>query len=511
MNMMHLPVKMPDLPSYRESVDQAVSGENLRAVASSLTEPMALLGLSFLARAGDPVRKELGEMAVRAKSEYVPVVTVLSVTMDGIDAETVGGLVQGDPDNALGPYLQGTLLHVSNRASEALAAFRKAAACPELRFYDSITGEALFKALDALHLEGLDRLCALSWKTSRWADFSGAGIQPIYHALSEMARTADPATRPELAEILLTLAGHLFVTSFTNRWFAQRAVELAFMIKAELAAAASLRNGYAAAVYGLTRSMGCWPGLKEWWNKSPLELAQFLPNRIWRAFAAADPALMNAYVIGEGNANPPESERVAFEAAKERAAQAAKKLIEAALSDPDAIFGPYLKGIPPTRRPPVGGPLFSGTPVGGLIEKRPDLFRAAAANEEAMAALWKAGENDPSRKNAARMLEIVWAIIGYAQTHDLAYPDSLAVLFESGHLKPPLEAKSLATGRPYVYVAAGEKSPSKANDQARFVLLYDDNLIANGWYDCGFAAGMCGGISASDLQEQMKSRGKAGA
>ncbi len=431
--MMQLPITMPDLPSCRESVDQAVAAENVRAVASTLTEPLALLGLSFLARAGDPVRKELAEMAVRAKSDYAPVVAFLSVAMDRIDAETVGGLVRAAPGNSLGHYLQGTLLHVSNRPGEALEAFRKAAACPEMRFYDSITGEALFKALDACHLQGLDRLCALSWKTSRWADFSGAGLQPIYHALSEMARTADPAARPELAEILLTLAGHLFVTNFTNRWFALRAVEFAFMIKAELAPAQSLRNGYAAAVYGLASPMFSWPGLKEWWHHGPQQLAQFLPNRIWGAFAAADPALMNPC---GANAHPPESERAAFEAAKKGAAQAAKTLLDAALSEPDAIFGPYLKGLPPAQRQPAGGPLFSWTPVDGLIGKRPDLFQAAAANEEAMAALWKAGENDPARKNGARMLEIAWAILSYAQTHEQAYPDNLAVLFESGHLKP---------------------------------------------------------------------------
>ncbi len=49
------------------------------------------------------------------------------------------------------------------------------------------------------------------------------------------------------------------------------------------------------------------------------------------------------------------------------------------------------------------------------------------------------------------------------------------------------------------------------NDQARFVLLYDDNLIANGSYKCAFAAGMHGSISVSDLEQQLKSRGKVGA
>src|SRR5438876_191564 len=178
--MTQLPITMPSLSSYRESVDQVASADNLKAVAATTSDPEVLLGLSFLAKAGDPVRKELAEMAARTRNEYTPIAAVLSLIMDRIDDESVGELVRRDPDNALGHYLQGTLLHVSNRESEALAAFRKAAACSELRLYDSTTGEALFKALDALELKGLDRLCALSWTVSRWTNFSSAGIQPIY-------------------------------------------------------------------------------------------------------------------------------------------------------------------------------------------------------------------------------------------------------------------------------------------------------------------------------------------
>ncbi len=508
--MTQLPINMPNLSPYRESVDKAVSAESLRAAASTTEDPVFLLGLAFLARAGAPVRKEVAERAVKARSEYAPVVAVLSVMLDRIDEGSVGELVQRDPDNALGHYLQGALMHVSNRESAALDAFRKGAACSELRFYDSIMGEALFKALDALDFQGVDRLCALSWTISRWVDFSSVGIQPTYHAISESARTADRATRSELGEILLTFAGHLFATNFTNRWFAQRAVEAAFVIKAEQAADENLatRSGYAAAVYGLTSPMLCWPGIKEWWKHSPLELAQYLPNRIWRAFAAADPSLMNACILGETNPNPTESERTAFEAAKEGAARAANRLLDVALSDPDGIFGPYLKGLPRADPQPGCGPLFTGTAVESLIQKRPDLFQAAAANEEAMAALWKAGENAPSRRNTGRMLEIAWAIQNYAHAHDRGYPDSLAVLFESGYLTPPLEVKSLLTGRPYIYVAAGERSPSKANDRAKFVLLYDDEPIANGWHECALASCFCNGIRVSDLQEQLKRRGK---
>jgi hypothetical protein len=500
---------MPKLPAYRESVDNVASAESLKAVASATRDPEILVGLAFLAKAGDPVRREIAEMAVRTKSEYAPIVAVLSLIMDRIDEESVGELVQRDPDNALGHYLHGTLLHVANHGSEALGAFRKAAACSELRLYDSTTGEALFKALDTLDLKGLDRLCALSWTVSRWANFSSVGIQPTYWALSELARTVDAATRSELAEILLTLAGHLFATNFTNRWFAQRAVEAAFVLKAELAAAenAPKMNGYAAAVHGLTSAMFSWPGMED--RKKPLQLARFLPDRIHRAFAAADPSLINARVLGETNLNPPESDQAAFEAAKEKATQAAKNLIDVAVSDPDGILGPYLRGLPQSSPQDRNRPwaLF-GTPVESLMHKRPDLLQAAAANEEAMDAVWKAGQNDPSQKNIGRMMEIAWAIQTYAHDHEMAFPDRIAVLFESGQLKAPLEAKSLLTGRPYVYVAAGEKNPAKMNDRAQFVLLYDDEPNEYGCYPCVFAS--CGGshIRVHDLKEQLKRRGK---
>ena len=500
---------MPNVPAYRESVDKAASAENLRALASTTSDPEVLLGFCFFAKAGDPVRKELAEMAVRQRNEYVPIVALLSLIMDRIDEESVGKLIQRDPDNALGHYLQGTLLHVSNQENEALGAFRKAAACSELRLYDSAVGEALFKALDALHLEGIDRLCALSWTISRWTNFGSGGIQPIDRALSELARGADTATRSELSEILVTLAGHLFATNFTNRWFAQRAVTSAFVLKAGLAAAehAPKVNGYAAAIQGLNNAMLPPSPNEDSINPSLLQLAQFLPSRIHRAFAAADPSLMNAHVLAELNLNPPESDRAAFETAKANTTQAAQKLIEVALSDSDGILGAYLKGLPPSIPAPQSPPWASfGTAVGSLMVKRLDLFRAAAANEEAMNAIWKAGQNDPAQKNIERMMHIGWAIQTYAHHHDGAYPDNFAILFDSGELKPPLEAKSLLTGRAYVYVAAGQKRPDKSNDQATFVLLYDDEINQFGCYPCVFASCFGAHIRPHDLDEQLKRR-----
>jgi hypothetical protein len=511
--MIQLPIRMPNLPSFSEPVERAAAADNLRTVASTTSEALVLLGLSFFAKAGDPVRKEISAMAVRAKSEYAPIVAVLAVIMDGIDAESVDELVQRDRDSALGDYLQGTLLHVANHESEALDAFRKAAVCPALRLYDVTTGPALFNALDALNLTGRDRLCALSWTASRWANFSALGIQPIYWALSELSVPADMTTRSEIAEILLALAGHLFGTNFRNRWFAQQAVERSLRLKAELAASenSAKMNGYAAAVHAMTSGMLSWPGIEDIEDAKtrPLELAQFLPDRIHRAFAAADSSLMNAGVLGETNLNPPESDRPAFEKAKAEATQAAQKLIEAALSDPDVILGAYLSGLPRSNRQEGKAPWADfGTPVESLMMKRPDVFRAAAENEKAMRAIWKAGQNDPSHRNIRRLMEISLGICSYTHKHDNAYPDGLAVLFEEGFLKPPLEAKSLLTGRQYIYVAAGEKRPAKVNEAASFVLVYDDEPNAYGCYPCVFDTGAGSAIRVQDLKEQLKRRGK---
>ena len=252
-----------------------------------------------------------------------------------------------------------------------------------------------------------------------------------------------------------------------------------------------------------------WTDIEDPMKLSVLQLAQHLESRIHRAFAAADPSLMNACVLGELNLNPPATDRAAFEAAKEHASQTAQKLIDVALSDPDGILGAYLKGLPRSSGEPQNPPWTSfSTPVGSLMEERPDLFRALAANEEAMSAIWKVGQNDPAQKNIGRMMEIGWAIQTYAHNHDRTYPDTLAILFENGQLKPPLEAKSLLTGRPYVYLAAGEKSPAKSNDQTMFVLLYDDELNQYGYYPCVFASCIGSHIRPPDLSEQLKRRGK---
>jgi len=372
--MIQLPTKLWNLPLYRDSVERVLSADSLRAVASTTDDPLVLLGLCFLARAGDPVRKEIGDMAASAKPEYAPIIAVLRVTRDAITDEFVSEVIRRDPDNALGHYLHGGLLHVSDHANQALEAFRRAAHCSGFRLYEAELGDALFKALDRLELKGMDRLCAVSWAVSSWFEFGTVGIQSVKFALEEIARHADRTTRSELADILLVLAGHLFASVFENRWYAYRAAEAALQLKADLAATENipLMNGYAAAVHSSLLGVMC-GGIdpEEAQKTRSLDVIRFLPARIYLSFSP-EPQLFP-------NLNPPEDDRPTFDAAKLRVTRAARKLIDLTVSDPDRIFKAFLQGVggaTPEERTSPCNCYYSAAE--DLMQKRPDLFQAGA-------------------------------------------------------------------------------------------------------------------------------------
>ncbi len=305
------------------------------------------------------------------------------------------------------------------------------------------------------------------------------------------------------------MAGQLFASSFDNRWYARRALESAFRQKAEAAAAekSPTMNGYAAVVQALASVGLSWPGIREENREEPIELARLLPDRIHRAFAVADPSLRNATNLYELNVNLAESDKPAFEIAKENAISAAKALIDIALTDPEGILGPYLKGLPEGRRYEQGPWVSTITPVEKLMLKRPDVFRAALTNQLAMDALSEAGRGDPRRRNIRRMMEIGLGIHTYASSHGGTFPDNIAVLFDKGYLKLPLEAKSLITAKPYVYVAAGETRPVKDADWGQLILLYDDEA-SEGNYQCVMADGSGHQMRGDLVQEQLRKRGK---
>jgi len=107
------------------------------------------------------------------------------------------------------------------------------------------------------------------------------------------------------------------------------------------------------------------------------------------------------------------------------------------------------------------------------------------------------------------MMEIGQALHWYATEHEQTFPDSIGVLFEQGYLKPPFEARSLLTGRPYVFAAAGEKQPTKRIDSSRRTLLYDDQADECGGYPCVFASGVGSSICGDELEEQLRKEGNA--
>src|SRR4051812_31156690 len=102
--MFELPVKMVALNTFRKSVAEALAGENLKRVAAGTEDPEVLLGLAALAQAGNPVRREIAEMAIRVRPAYAPIVGVLGVALDGVHERSIREVLERDPDNALGYY-----------------------------------------------------------------------------------------------------------------------------------------------------------------------------------------------------------------------------------------------------------------------------------------------------------------------------------------------------------------------------------------------------------------------
>jgi prepilin-type processing-associated H-X9-DG protein len=503
--------QMYDLPPYSAAVEKAVSAENLKAIAMKSNDPEVLLGLDFLVRPGNAARQEIAEMAVKAKPDYAPIVAVVAVRMDAIDEKTVAELIKSDPDNGYGYYLQGYLLYGAEKEQDALAAFQKGAACRELRLYENVTAPAVFKALDALDLKGRDRVYAFSWLATRATNADIIEWQAVIQDLRELTQKADLSARKEISEILLLLAGQLYTTNFLNRTFAGRALESAFRYKAEVAAAekSPAMNGYASVTQALTSVQAFAAKQPGFLGIKTLtrEVAEFLPDRIYRAFTVSDPSHLKQ--IYGWDVAVPESDRPALEKAQENAVGAAKTLIEAALTAPDEIVGAYLKGLPPPRKDGTFPWVSFYTYPERVMINRPDVVKAAMANEEAMAALYDASKNDIRQKNAVQMLKIGIGFNAYSGEHGNTFPDSLSVLFEKKYLEPPITANSLLTGRPYVYVAAGERWPEKSAEAGRFILIYDDQ-ISDGRCNCLMPDGHVAFLPVDRVREQLRKQGKQG-
>jgi hypothetical protein len=143
-----------------------------------------------------------------------------------------------------------------------------------------------------------------------------------------------------------------------------------------------------------------------------------------------------------------------------------------------------------------------------LMISRPDLVRAVSAYRQAMDGLNEAKKNDLRNRNLERIMDIGKAIITYQSDHNDKLPDNIDVLWEKKYLEPPIEAKSLLSGRPFVYAAAGEKEPDKMSELANFILIYDDQPFEESHYRVLTADGGCKYWSADKLKEQLLKQGK---
>lgn len=460
---------MQGLPITPEGARAAVASENLRAVAATTDDPDLLLGLAYLAPAGDAVRGELGGRAVGADAACGPPAAVIGVLMDGPDETTIAALLESDADNALGHYMLAHLAYRARREPDALRAFARATACTELRLYENRTSGMLFKALDALNLRGRDRVGAVAWMATRFTNACIEHVLVLPQQLAEMATQADASGRETISDMLLTLAGHLHRTNGFCRMGSEQALAGAFRLKAELAAEDSPRRyGYATATSVLRGMSIGWPHIAD--QKDLRRIVPFVASRVYRAFHVVDRAATD---VSPSDKTLPASTIEAYEKAQQAEAEAAHELIDAATENPDETVGAYLRGV--VERAEEAGRRWATphTHVELAMHRHPRFFKAALRFEDAMDAVNAIRMHRPREKNLTHMMELAGEIMRYAFEHEYRLPRSLDELLAENRVEPA-DLNSRLTSRPYVYVGAGQL-PRRHDERLAFILLYDDS------------------------------------
>lgn len=390
--------RMFSLPPENPTVEKAMTAEHLQSVADSTNDPEVWLGLSLFPHPGDPIRKKLLDRAVESRSELAPVAAVIANAMDGVDEHSVNELIEQDAGNALGYYLLGVRHYQLENEAEALKAFQTAAGCARLQVHGETIATALFKALDALNLEGQNRLCASSWIATRWTNFEGSNFQSQRTLLRRLARDRDLERQTVIGDLMLTLAGHLIGSDLImGRTFGERALVAAFHLKADVAAAENSPTmiGYAGAVQALVSTKVNAAGFQK---LDPLQYAPLLPGRVWAATLIADPN--DSRLLRETESKVSEANRTEFERAREATIQASVALVNAALPNQDEVIGAYFRGhLPkPTNAP---APWFiNRTYVDQLMANRPELFAAFEIYENARGSLTRIGRRGSSTNHA---------------------------------------------------------------------------------------------------------------
>jgi hypothetical protein len=318
--------------------------------------------------------------------------------IDGVDEQSVDELIRRDPDNALGYYLLAKSLYKPGTEKNSLEVFRKGAACGELRLYGGTVSNVLFKALNALDLKGRDRLCASSWMAARWGNFAIANLQSLGHVMGQLAKNSDATTRKEISDLMLVVAGHLIGSDYRNQLFGNGVLIAAFRLKAEIAATENspTMNGYAGVVQALVSTIINESGSLD---ENPRTLASFVPGRIWMAFIVADPELAKSWIVKY--TGKPLGTDSSLDQAYQNWAKTSEALIDAALPDQDELIGAHFCGRMPPRTNAPSPWAASPTYVESLMSKKPDFFRAVAANEAAKRAMTEANNQATSRQGVS--------------------------------------------------------------------------------------------------------------
>jgi hypothetical protein len=478
------------LPIPVASVDKALAPDALKASADQTDDPDVLLGLLYLCRDVDAGFTAIAEKLAKAKPDDAPAAAVVRAIVANADEASVTDLIARDGENALGHYLRAHARDLADHDKDARAAYQRATQCREMRLYEATTSAALFKALTALKLEGRDRLCALSWVATRASNFGIEHMQGVKNDLAEIAHKAAADQRDAMSDLSLVLAGHLYATNPDYRRFGDRALESAFRVKAELAAEQNSpkMNGYAAVTQALVSTMILTPT-----EQQTRDAGWFFPSRVYFAFSRANPAPGTAPLP-----NGPE-----FDAER----QAGEALLKAAGADPDKTVGAYLKGLMPSKHAAKSPWLYRWSYVDELSQGSPELFAVATEYEKALQAAQQAQHNDPASKNMTQMMGVGQEAVAHAFGHGNAFADSLQTLIDKKAIDATTPTKSLLSGRPYVFAAAGEKLPEKQKDRDRFIVLYDDQPVGDN-YQCVMADGHGEYVPVAKVKEQLKARGK---
>ncbi len=214
--------------SWDERYGEATSAERIEAAVARERDAGVLMGLSLLANRGNAdILRRISEIMPNG----VPAYYALQYRLN---EEQAAAFVDVDPFNALAHYALVQALCAAGRPQEAMESFRRGAKCKTIRTYRKEAAESLFKALDALGVEGALRLHAIG--QARWRRFQR--VQPLeWRRIQRVAgQTAGMGEEDKrvLAENLMAYAGQVLDAKEEwprGKWSAYTAMAEAFRIR----------------------------------------------------------------------------------------------------------------------------------------------------------------------------------------------------------------------------------------------------------------------------------------